>query len=76
MMQTQELRKMGPRHDDGPRLCPACEKPIKCGEFTTLLSIGPADDPMARDRCRSGRPYNAVAIEVHWACATGEVASE
>ncbi len=67
-------RKFGPKTADHPtigELCQACKKPFKEGDFTTLVSLGPGDDMDARDRARNGLAYNAVAIEIHHACATG-----
>jgi hypothetical protein len=73
-----KFRKFGPKKtdqdEDGKiRACEACGKPFKKGDFTTLVSLGPGDDPEAQENCRMGRVYNAVAIEIHWICATGEL---
>lgn len=54
------------------RTCPACHKPFAEGDRTTLVALGPGDSEEAREACREGRAYNAVAIEVHWACVTGQ----
>lgn len=65
-------RKFGPKTKDHPSiggLCPACKLPFKEGDYTTLITLGPGDSPEAQERCRLGRPYNAVAVEVHWACS-------
>jgi len=65
-------RVFGPKTADHPsvgRDCPACQKPFKEGDFTTLVAYGPGDDPEAQERAAQGRPYNAVAAEVHAACA-------
>lgn len=65
-------RKFGPKPADHPsvgELCPACQKPFVAGDFTTLIALGPGDDPEAQERARQGRPYNAVAVEVHWKCS-------
>jgi hypothetical protein len=70
-----KYRKFGPKTADHPSVgasCKACGQPFKEGDFTTLVTLGPGDDPEARERALSGRPYNAVAVEVHYACATGE----
>lgn len=70
-----KLRKFGPKKKDHPsigRSCPACEEEFEAGDYTTLIALGPGDDPDARKKAREGRPYNAVAKGVHWACATGE----
>lgn len=68
-------KKMGPKSAgalDG-RVCPACREPFREGDYTTLVALGPGGDSEARERAREGRPYNAVALEVHWACCTGEL---
>ena len=70
-----ELRKFGPKsadHFSVGKPCPACHEPFKAGDFTTLISLGPGDDPEERQKAREGRAHNAVATEVHWVCATGE----
>lgn len=54
--------------------CPACGRPIAVGDETTLVALGPGDDPEAQKAAREGRAYNAVAAIVHWACATGGAA--
>jgi hypothetical protein len=69
----------GPKGDDHPSVgveCPACHVPFKAGDFTTLVALGPGDSQGERARAREGRPYTAVALEVHVACATGIEASE
>jgi len=69
------VRKFGPKTADHPtvgRDCPACNKPFKEGDYTTLVALGPGDDPEEQERAREGRPYNAVAVEVHWECAGHE----
>jgi hypothetical protein len=33
--------------------------------------LGPGGDEEYREKCREGRPYNCVGVEVHYACATG-----
>jgi len=70
-------RMFGPKHPDHPGVgmeCPACKVPFVAGDFTTLVMLGPGADEEARERARNGRVYNAVAVEVHWSCATGEEA--
>jgi len=74
-----DLRRFGPKREedcDIENVCPACAKPFKPGDYTTLIALGPGDDPEAQKRCREGRPYNAIAKEVHWACATGKTDGE
>lgn len=73
----QTIRKMGPLKDDHPmvieeRPCAACNVPLQSGDAVTIIALGPGDDDEERKRMREGRPYNAVADVVHWACATGE----
>lgn len=68
-------RKFGPKDADHPsvgRECPACRQPLKAGDHTALIVLGPGDDPQAREKAREGRYFSAVAIEVHWPCMTGE----
>lgn len=69
-------RKFGPLPEDvlnaDMKPCAACGLAFKAGDYTTLVALGPGDDEEARERCRAGRPYNAVAVQVHYACATGE----
>jgi hypothetical protein len=65
-------RMFGPKTADHPgigRECPACHVPFKEGDYTTLVILGPGDDADAQQRRDEGRPYNAVAAEVHWACS-------
>ena len=69
-----DLRKFGPKTDLSTNTgeCLGCKQPFKIGDYTTLIALGPGDSSEAQEKCRLGRPYNAVAIEIHWACATGE----
>lgn len=73
---SETLRKFGPKPEDfdpeGYKPCVACQVPFKVGDYSTLIPLGPGDDPEAQARCVAGRPYNAVAVEVHWTCATGK----
>ena len=69
-------RKFGPKAANHPSVgnkCPACSQPFKVGDYSTLIPLGPGDDPEEQAKLRAGRFYAAVAVEVHWACATGEV---
>ena len=69
------MRTFGPKSADHPSVgenCPACHKPFKAGDYTTLVALGPGDDPGEQQRAKDGRPYNAVAVEVHAACAHPE----
>ena len=70
-----DLPKFGPKVAEHPSVgkrCPACKKKFKVGDYTTLVAIGPGDSEENRKKAREGRAYNAVAVEVHWCCATGE----
>ena len=71
-----EGRRMGPLRADHWLVreagrCPACERIFSPGDFVTLFGIGPGADVQAREAARLGRPYNAIALAVHYACATG-----
>lgn len=52
-------------------ICAACKKPFKAGQYTTLIALGPGDNPDARRNAREGRSYDAIAVEIHYGCATG-----
>lgn len=71
---TSERGRFGPLTADHPsvgRICPACDKPLQVGDTPALVTIGPGDDPDARERARQGRAYNAVAIIAHEECVHG-----
>jgi hypothetical protein len=66
------VRRSGPKKADHPSVgdtCQACHQPFKVGDFTTLVLLGPGDIEESRERRDAGRPYNAVAIEIHWDCS-------
>lgn len=66
------MRVFGPKAADHPGIgveCPACHVPFVAGDMTTLVALGPGNDPESRRRAREGRVYNAVAVEIHAACA-------
>lgn len=66
------MNKYGPKKADHPSIgepCPACHRVFKEGDYTTLVPIGPGEDPENQERMRQNKPYNAVALEVHWSCA-------
>lgn len=74
-MRKDELEKCGPKLAEHPSVgkpCPACDVPFKEGDITTLITLGPGKDDDSRRRAQRGLSYNAVAVEVHWSCATGE----
>lgn len=69
------MRKFGPKTADHPSIgdiCKACNMPFKEGDFTTLVALGPGNNPEAKEKRDAGKHYNAVAIEVHWDCSTKE----
>ncbi len=71
------LRKFGPKPPGtGPLAimikCPACDKYFVDGDYTALIPLGPGCDIEAQVKCRDKQFYDAVAVEVHWQCATGE----
>jgi len=68
------MLKIGPKKGDHPsvgELCPACHVALKEGDFTTLIPLGPGDDPEVQQRASEGRVYNTIAVEVHYNCAGG-----
>lgn len=73
MAQRLFQRPHGPVYFGTPaELCAACNLPFKDGDYTVLIPLGPGADSEARERARAGRPYNAIAVEIHYSCATGE----
>jgi len=71
-----KMTKIGPKPVDHPTIgaeCPACGVPFEAGDFTTLVALGPGPNIEARIAARDGRQYEAVAIECHWCCVTGEI---
>lgn len=76
-MNYMNLRKFSPLGSAHPAVtkpmtCPACDQHFKEGDVTTLVELGPGNNPEAQRLARSGQAYTAVASIVHWACATGE----
>lgn len=74
-MAYHDLARIGPKVRGQLKkgeVCAACKKPFKAGQYTTLIALGPGADPDARKSAREGRAFNAVALEVHYACATGD----
>jgi len=69
-------RKFGPKEEDDKSIgeeCPGCQEKFKVGDYTTLVTIGPGADKEQQERARNCVAYNAVALEAHWACVTGEL---
>lgn len=56
--------------------CPACGVLLEGGDMVAVLLLGPGADPQARAACLAGEPYTGVAIELHWACRTGDESYE
>jgi len=72
---NRNLPKFGPTAPDHPTVgqeCKACNQPIAVGDYTTIIPLGPGEHDDDRRKAREGRPYRAVGVLVHWACATGE----
>jgi hypothetical protein len=68
------MRCFGPKSADHPSVgkpCPACQVSFVEGDFTTLVSLGPGNNPEEQAKAREGRAYLAVAVEVHWDCSGG-----
>lgn len=66
--------KFGPKAPGHPSIgnpCPGCGAGFQEGDLTALVPVGPGDAHYAREECWAGRPFNAIAIEVHWLCAGG-----
>lgn len=72
----ESRRKFGPKKEDDASIgneCPGCKEVFKVGDYTALVAIGPGADKEQQERARNGVAYNAVALEAHWACVTGEL---
>ena len=70
---ASDLRRFGPKPEGALLMtCSACQVQFKTGDYSTLIALGPGPDEEEQQKAREGRPYNAVAVEVHWFCATGE----
>lgn len=68
------MRKYGPKTKEHPsigEMCPICKKPFIEGDYTTLITLGPGDDPEEQRKHKEGESYNAIAIEAHYLCAGG-----
>jgi hypothetical protein len=77
--EPREPRKFEPLSGTHPLVgsdfCPGCLQRFAAGDVTTLVAIGPGNDEAEREKLRTGRVYNAVAVAAHYACVTGEEAS-
>lgn len=65
------VRHFGPRESPSDNTCMACGEPFGVGSYSVIIPLGPGGDEEYREKCREGRPYNCVGVEVHYACATG-----
>lgn len=66
------IRPFTPLGDDHPvvgEVCAACMTAFLPGDVTCIVAIGPGDDEEAREKCKYGRPYNALGYIVHTECA-------
>jgi hypothetical protein len=68
------MKKYGPKPADHPTIgigCACCDDPFEAGDYTAIIPLGPGPDPEAQEAHRTGQPYAAIAVEVHWYCAGG-----
>lgn len=75
-MGTNSIYKFGPRGDgdEAPENpCAACGLEFVVGDYSALVPLGPGASKEGRENARTGQPYIAVCVMVHWACATGEI---
>ncbi len=73
------MERYGPKTKDHPsigELCPACKKQFIEGDYTTLITLGPGDNPEEQQKAKLGKLYTAVAIEVHFSCIDTKVIKE
>ena len=72
--QPKDIRPFAPLHADHPvigTMCAACGVRFATGDVTCLVALGPGSCPEAREKALRGGWYTAVAIPIHWMCATG-----
>jgi hypothetical protein len=68
------MRQMGPLNEQHPLVrndsttCAACHEAFLAGDYVTLVMVGTGRDRDAQEKRDSGRPYNGVALPVHWEC--------
>jgi len=61
------IRVFGPKRNNHPSIgetCSQCGVPFVAGDYTSLVELEPADEEETAKKAQ-GRPYNAVAVEVH-----------
>ncbi len=51
--------------------CLACGVEFRITDSFALIALGPGPDAVEQEAARSGDQYSAVAVAVHWLCATG-----
>lgn len=51
--------------------CAACGAILRAGDRVALVPVGPGADREERAKAWAGETYDAVAVFVHYACATG-----
>lgn len=56
--------------------CPACLVPLVVGDKVAVVILGPGADPAARAAFLAGQQGTVVAVELHWACRTGDESYE
>lgn len=56
--------------------CPACGALLEQGDKVAVLILGPGADPAARAAFLAGQQGTVVAVELHWACRTGDTSYE
>ena len=69
------MRVFGPKPENHKSVgtpCAACNVAFKPGDMTALVPLGPGAHPEAQADAKAGQPYNAVAVEIHAACAGAE----
>lgn len=67
---------LGPKPADHPTvgaICLACGQPMREGDYTTMIALGPGRDVYQKVLCMDGKPYKAQGLELHFDCATGSV---
>lgn len=68
------IKRIGPKayhHQNVGRPCIACGVPLVVGDYTALIDLGPGGDPEQQRKAYAGIAFQAVAAEIHWACAAG-----
>lgn len=75
---TITLTKSDPLRSGHPLLtapvsrCAACQVFLAEGDEITMMPLGPGPDKQQRELCADSLSYQAVAVPLHWTCATGK----